>query len=203
MERDTIFYLRNRSAGRREFISGVLVGGGFADVQIQFASDGLGVVVDEEITLHFKHAGHFLNRDYLVSRVIEDGDGTRLKLVPQGVEPEDDDMRGSERIPMIYESMVARLGDQIECMLLDVSNAGIAVIGGGNYRCGDVLEFDMVIEGQRYFGEVTLRSAIEVRRGRFRYGLQCNADKNGHNLTAMLPDLWIALQIKYLETVIV
>lgn len=203
MESDTIFFLLDRTSERREFISGVIVGGGSTDVVIQFVSEGLGVVVDEEITLYFKHSGHFLNRSYLVSRVTEDADGTRLKLIPQGAEPEEGDLRGSERIPTIYESMVARVGDQEDCMVLDVSTAGIAAIGGGDFREGDVLEFDMVIDEQRYFGEVTLRSVIEVRPGRFRYGLQCNADKDGHNLTAMLPDLWIALQIKYLETIMV
>ena len=80
MERDTIFYLLNRSAKEREFISGVIVGGGSEDVVIQFTHRDLGLAVDDEITLHYKHAGHFLNRAHRVDRVTEDDRGTRLNL---------------------------------------------------------------------------------------------------------------------------
>ena len=203
MERDTIFYLLNRNAPERQFISAVIVGGGLDEIVIQFTRRGLGLVVDEEISLHFKHEGHFLHRSFQVMRVTEDSSGTRVKVVPMGAEPEENDLRGSERIPTIYESITARLGDEKDCIVLDVSTRGIAVMGGGGYGRDEEVEFEMQINGQDFLGQVNIRSSIEIRPGRYRYGVQVVPDMAGHNLSATLPDLWVALQIKYLETVLI
>jgi len=200
MERDTIFYMLDPGPRQgREFISGVVVGGGGDSLVIQFARSWLGVSVDDVIPLHYKIHGRFMSRDHHVVRITEDEAGMRLKLQPIGDEPEAKDLRGSERIPTNQETMIARLGDESDCPVLDISESGIAVMGGRGYARGDVVEFDMWVDGGQHFGLVTVCSAIEVRSGRFRYGLKCNEDQEGHNLRTNLPKLWEALQIKHLE----
>lgn len=203
MERDTIFYLLNRnSPNQREFVSGVVTGGGTESPVVQFSRPWLGVHVDEKIDLHFKHNGRFVCREHHVQRVTEDESGTRLKLLPLGAAPDPCDMRASERIPTVYESMIARLGTEKDCIVLDVSMSGIAVMCGGRFKKDEILEFEMWVREVQYLGSVSVRSVIEVRPGRFRYGLHCLVDSPGYNLKLTLPQLWVSLQIKYLEIMV-
>jgi hypothetical protein len=200
MERDTIFYMLDRNSPQeREFISGVVVGGGGENLVIQFARSWMGIAVGEKVPLHYKSHGQFLSREHLVTRVTEDEDGTRLKLEPIGHEPQLKDMRSSERIPTIHETMLARIGRESDCVVLDISTSGVAIMGGGHYSRGEVVEFEMWVRDTQYLGTVTICSTIEVRPGRFRYGLKCNEDAEGQNLRGSLPQLWVALQIKFLE----
>jgi hypothetical protein len=200
MERDTIFYLADCNFPQgREFISGVAIGGGGESLVVQFARPWLGVAVDEVIALHYKSHGQFMSRDHLVVRVNEDEDGTRIKIVPIGTEPELKDMRSSERFPTHHETMIARLGPEPDCAVLDISTSGIAVMGGGHFEKDDVVEFEMWVRSGQFLGTVTVCNAIEVRPGRFRFGLKCNGDQEGHNHRAGLPELWVELQIKHLE----
>ena len=95
--------------------------------------------------------------------------------------------------------MLARFGDEKDCMVIDISEDGLAVIARENHSIGKEVTFEMWIRSTLYRGIVEIRSVATAARGKFRYGLLCLPDVAHHNLSASLRDLSVDLQVKYLQ----
>ena len=151
------------------------------------------------VLVFFKQDGEFMRRAHSVSGTTAGLDGLVLELSPQeGAEP--GELRGSKRVTTIFEGLVAQFGEEENCVVLDVSEAGLALIAGQEHGIGKILDLQMWVGEVCYLGMVTVCSVDrEPRRGRFRYGLKCNEDGMSHNLSDSLSTLWVALQVKYLE----
>jgi hypothetical protein len=187
------------AAGRRVFLSGCVLSCNERVVVALFEKDcGLrwGVVTDG----FYQEGDVFMRQAYRVISSADEEDGTRVDLLLQG-EPKSAEMRACERVTTIFEPMLATFGGEPNCLVLDISDVGIALVANGEYPVGTTLALESWNDQELLSGRVTIRSVSPAPRSKFRYGLCCEVDEEPHNLHAELRNLFVALQVKYLELV--
>ena len=85
--------------------------------------------------------------------------------------------------------------------MLDISPDGLALVATNRYEVGQVKSLTMLVGDDELEGTVTVCNVYARKGGGFRYGLHCNEDrKSFENLNQTIRQLWVNLQIAYLET---
>ena len=85
--------------------------------------------------------------------------------------------RGTYRVCTVMTNRTAGLGDQDDCLLLDVSATGFAVISMQRYEIGESVTASLNHDGQVFSGQAVVQSIYEVQPGEYRYGLHATAER--------------------------
>ena len=80
--------------------------------------------------------------------------------------------RESYRCPTLVEDIVARVGAETGCKVLDVSQTGLAVMCNTTYAPGSQLDVSLRFEGETTEGRVVVQSIQVPPGGCTRYGLR-------------------------------
>jgi hypothetical protein len=153
----------------------------------------------EESMLYFKEGKCFLRQSWKVSSVLPADPGLRISFTGP-TEPEPGDLRGSERIPTVMNGMTATLDGERDCLVFDISEAGIALTATRMHEIGSYLRFEMWARDTLYTGSVKVCNAAAQPRGRTRYGLQVVEDRDDDRLHRSIRRLWLALRLRQLES---
>ncbi len=104
-------------------------------------------------------------------------------------EPVSVEGRQAFRVSAAATDLTAKLGDQNDCQLLDVSCSGFSVVASAGHSIAKVLDVTLWNEGRAYSGKAVVQSIRELAPGRIRYGLHCAEGR------AAQPELLEALRI--------
>ncbi|MHC5114885.1 MAG: PilZ domain-containing protein [Planctomycetota bacterium] len=97
--------------------------------------------------------------------------------------------RQTPRIQTVASDLVATIGDEELCPILDLSRNGLSVMSSLALEIGDVVT--VFIEGGdgTYRGSACVQSTRELWEGRFRYGMYCLDDTGDADLMSGLAHL--------------
>jgi hypothetical protein len=147
--------------------------------------------VGSEIRLFFELQRKFMQQSARVEalfestsdEIVEDGQDADdqtpqiLSIVTLG-EPASAENRECYRVLTMFTSMTAKIGDEDNCPLLDVSATGFAVMSHEKYESGRMIEVAVYYEGESLEGSVCVQSMRDLGGGQYRYGMHC-ADRRG------------------------
>ncbi|MGH0034562.1 MAG: hypothetical protein ACQGVK_06005 [Myxococcota bacterium] len=145
----------------------------------------------DELLVYFHDEGDFLQQ------VMEIADPTGSELVLRSVgDPISADQREHDRTSTLTSDLVARLGEENDCLVQDVGPMGFAAVGPLGLRQGQVVDISLHFEGRCYVGDASVQSLREVGDGRARYGLRLLAQASGPGkpLVEALPEIRRAIQ---------
>lgn len=116
-----------------------------------------------------------------VARIEESVDGAPIptvRVVTIG-DPLSAEGRSHPRISTVASELVATVGGEAGCPVVDLSRTGLAVMGSEPRATGDIV--DVVLENgpETYTGRACIQSRRELWEGRFRYGLHCCDTRDG------------------------
>ena len=98
-----------------------------------------------------------------------------VHLVTVG-DPVSAESRQCYRVVAIMTDRTAKLNDEEDCKLLDVSATGLALISTGSYRIGDLVTTTLNDKKMKFTGQVSVKSIKPLEDGYTRYGLHCAED---------------------------
>lgn len=140
---------------------------------------------------------YFHVEDDFVQQVAEvasrDDDTLLLRAVG---DPISADRRQQERVSTLAADLTARIGEENDCPVHDLSATGFAAVAGAGLRPGQIVEVSIAYEGRCYVGRASVQSLREVGRRRIRYGLRVLGEHVGPGkpLHAELPAISLAIQ---------
>ncbi len=198
-QQTAIYMLRSGSSEVRSLVAGTALEIGRGGLVATFDESDVELCAGQEITLYFREGRQFQKQDFRVQGIKRGADrGVRLKLAVCG-DKTAGEIRGSERYSTVFEGMTATLGDEPHCLLVDIGEGGMALIAGTKHEPGTSLRLEMWVQEVCYRGSVTVCSVSEAPRGRWRFGLSCDADADEDNLRHSLKRLWLTMQMKQLR----
>jgi|GEM_PF-5334148 len=134
--------------------------------------------VDAHFTVYFEDAFEFMRQEALAVAV-ESGEAPVVEFELIG-EPESAECRRAQRVPTMYANRTALFGSEEDCLLLDVSETGYAVVSKQRYEKGHVVTATVTYNGGFFSGPATVQSVREMENGDIRYGLRCIPVRTGH-----------------------
>ncbi len=81
--------------------------------------------------------------------------------------------RQHPRISTVASELIATLGKESFCPVVDLSATGFAVMSSEPHEVGSVIEVTIESGAHRYSGTACVQSRRELWEGRFRFGLYC------------------------------
>lgn len=201
MNVQTALYLMHPGSNeRRTLISGTVLQVARRSFAATFDNSDVELVVGQILTVYFREGRQFRKQEVKVAGIKRGTDrGVRLKLSPTG-EPTAGEIRESERYSTVFEGMTATFGETRDCLLVDVSAKGLALVAGTELEVGQSVRFEMWVKEVCYRGSCTVRSVTAMPRDQWRYGVSCDDDVDNDNLRNSLKRLWLTLQMKQLRS---
>jgi hypothetical protein len=115
-------------------------------------------------------------------------------------QPVSADSRECYRVSTVMADMVAQVGDEPDCPLLDVSATGFSVLSGQSFDVGSMVDVSLWHEGVRFTGRACVQSLREMSKGRIRYGFHCAQERSGNSVLAKgLQQISLAVQRQHLR----
>jgi hypothetical protein len=170
---------------------GRVIGVEGARCTVQLGAGALDVASQREVLVYFHTEEDFLQQ------VMEIGDRGADTLVLCGVgDPISADQREHERVSTLTADLAARIGEEIDCPVHDLSATGFAAVANAGLAAGQIVDVSLTFEGRCYVGRASVQSIREVGRRRVRYGLRLLTSTSGPGkpLHAELPRISLALQ---------
>jgi hypothetical protein len=81
--------------------------------------------------------------------------------------------RQSFRVSCVVDELTISFGGSADCSLVDVSSTGFGVVSSEEYEIGATVTATPTYEECGHTGNVRIQSAVELRKGGFRYGVRC------------------------------
>ncbi len=134
--------------------------------------EGLGFEAEQEILIYFEKRRQFMQQAARVDALLDTDEGQVVAFQALG-EPVSAESRQCYRVSTVLSDIKAIFDDVYDCPLRDVSVTGFAVASPNAYKIGQVLDAEIVFEGKRYVGEVSIQSVAPLRDGMTRYGVNC------------------------------
>jgi hypothetical protein len=162
-----------------------------ASCRVEIDPDAIRLDGENALLVYFHDEADFLQQVMEVDRQ----EGAALELHFVG-DPISADQRQQERISTVSANLAARIGEELDCPVHDVSATGFAAVAPAGHRLGEIVEVSLEWEGRCYVGRATVQSLREVGRRRVRYGLRLLGNESGPGkpLHAELPAISLAIQ---------
>lgn len=142
-----------------------------------FNDADLAAEAGQEVIVYFHRGNEFMQQSARIDAVMPTEEQTIIVFETVG-EPVSCESRQCFRASTVMAGLTARLGDEDNCQLLDVSATGFAVMAAATHHVGNVLEAELHHDGKNYRGTATVQSVRAMDHDRIRYGLHVVADKN-------------------------
>ncbi len=81
------------------------------------------------------------------------------------------EQRQTFRVSVALSGIVANIGDERNCQVVDLSPEGLGVVSGRELKLGSLIPVSMMVEGQPIANAARVQTAIKRPDGKFRYGL--------------------------------
>ena len=201
MNRNTpLLLIKYLDDGLRAFTKGFVVKEGWRSLVVHFEDVSV-LDVGEEIALYREWKDALIVQNYRVLKKKEmtiQG-GVQLKVRRVG-EPRPFDQRTCQRCPNVHEMIVAELGGESGCIVVDVGDDTLGIIARSGHSVGDILDLKIDIAFTEFMGSVTVCSVADERWDRNRYGVVCNVAFQKDEMQQFLKRLKMTIQFKSMQT---
>jgi hypothetical protein len=126
--------------------------------------------------LHFEQKQKFFQQAARVVRK-ESAEPTVFELQLQG-EPVSAESRQCYRVSCLGAGIKAKVADELDCEVVDVSATGLAFYATSSYEIGRRVRITFLYGGQEYVGQGTIQSMRRVSAKLTRYGAHCGDTKS-------------------------
>ena len=138
------------------------------------------VEAGQEVLIYYEFHRKFMQQPVRIETVITADNKTIIGFRPLG-KPVSAERRQCYRVSTLTSEITARLGEDDECQLADVSASGFSVLSTEEYNIGKVLKVEISYGDKKFIGTACVQGAREVTQGRIRYGLHGIEDKDSED----------------------
>jgi len=139
--------------------------------------EGVQIGEDTDVFLYYEIRNTFTQQAAHILTVDDEDPCSVIEFRITG-EPVSVEGRGAFRVSAVTSNLTAKLGDQHDCQLLDVTISGFSVVASAEHNMAKVLDVTLRHQGRAFSGQASIQSVRELSPGRIRYGLHCSANKS-------------------------
>ncbi len=170
---------------------------------IRFVADAFAFEVDQEVLMYFNGKTEFLQQVGCVKEIIEEeeesDEGPLFVIDPVG-DPISAESRETYRVSTISANLEARVAEEENLQVQDLSSTGFAVLAGEEYQLGQVLDVGIAHEEQQCHGRAAVQSIRPLGPHRIRYGLRAlEEDPHTGEFLQVLQQISLAVQREQLQ----
>ena len=165
-----VYVSRLEEASRRVLHPGRLVGTGHESLTLRLDEPSLDLHAGEVLRFYFQMHERFMVQSARVTAVLPGDEGLSLLLRLEGT-AESTESRQSYRVTTQCIELLARVADEDNCPVLDVSLNGLAVLTRRAHEAGNVVSVSFTLLGRPYEGDCCVQSVQPLADGRIRHGL--------------------------------
>ncbi len=128
------------------------------------------------LTLFFEVGGAFVSQTASLNAVLGHAPRAIIDVTSNG-RPASAEHRTAFRVPVVNTELIARIGHEADCPVLDISSNGLSVIASERYEPDNILSVTLEFDGQQFSGTGSITSVRETWDRRMRYGIHCTTNK--------------------------
>ncbi len=164
----------------------------------ELEEDDLLTKAGQEVLIYYEVERTFMKELAWIENVIQDDPKPAISFGTSG-KPVCTDSRACYRVPLATKNLTANVGLEEGCKLLEVSQAGFAIIASHLLPKGKLIEATLCYGHGEFSGRARVQSVTELGHGRRRYGFSCVDKKLAHgSLLRGLHVISIAVQRDHL-----
>lgn len=194
------------SSNTRRLRRSVVVDAGSDTVAVQFVADPFAFEVDQEVLMYFNVKREFMQQ---LGRVVEvnvpdsaegkKAESTTFVLAPIG-DPISAESRKFYRVSTISAHLKAKVGDESDLDVQDLSSTGFAIIASNEYSLGETVPVSIAHDAEQCHGIASVQSVREFGPGRIRYGMRAiEEDPHTNDFLQVLQRISLAVQREQLQ----
>ena len=138
------------------------------------------VEAGQEVIVYYEFHRKFMQQPVRIETVVATDNKTIIGFRPLG-KPVSAERRQCYRVSTLTSELGARLGEDDECQLADVSASGFSVLSTTKYDIGKVVKVEINYGDKKFIGTACVQGARDVTHGRIRYGLHGIEDKDSED----------------------
>lgn len=138
---------------------------------VEFDDDPVPLEVDDEVIVYFDDDGNFMQQVVRIREIVRQEPRLQVVLTSIG-DATCAESRKHFRVSTLSSEIHARIGEEADCAVQEVSATGFSVVAGESYDLGSTIEVAIEYEGDFFCGSASIQSILELRPGHLRYGLK-------------------------------
>ena len=187
-----ILFVADRSIAQAPFSPGFVVRRGSESTVAQFEHQ-LDLAPGEPVWVLYRSAGGFWRQRSHVSLLAIEGGRALYEAKPKA-KAEPHESRSAERVMTVYDSLSARLGDEPECRVLNISSNGSLVTAHAPLAAESEQVLEIRVDDTNHRGAAVVRSVRSAQLGGFHYGLEFAPGPRGDELRESVCHVWGAFR---------
>lgn len=153
--------------------------------------------------MYFSGKTEFLQQVGCIKEIIEaeegSDEGPLFVIAPVG-DPISAESRQTYRVSTISANLEARVGEEENLQVQDLSSTGFAVLAGDDYQLGQTVEVGIAHDDQQCHGRASVQSVRPMGPRRIRYGLRAiEDDPHTGEFLQVLQQISLAVQREQLQ----
>lgn len=146
---------------------------------VQLEEENLLTKAGQEVLIYYEVERTFMQELAWIQNVLQDDPKAAISLGTSG-KPICAESRACYRVPVATKNLSANVGLEKGCKLLEVSQAGFAIIASHSLPKGKLIEATLCYGYGEFSGRARVQSVKELGHGRRRYGFSCVDKKMAH-----------------------
>ena len=142
---------------------------------IQFVAEPFAFEKDQEVLMYFTGKREFMQQIGRIVEIIEPEEGSdesiTFQIQPIG-DPISAESRQHYRVSTINAELSARLGEEEDLKVQDLSSTGFAVLASREYQIGQTVQVAIARGDEQCHGLASVQSIRNLGVGRIRYGMR-------------------------------
>ena len=170
---------------------------------IRFVAEPFAFEVDQEVLMYFSGKNEFMQQVGCIKEIIEaeegSDEGPMFVIDPIG-DPISAESRQNYRVSTLSANLEARVGDEENLQVQDLSSTGFAVLAGEEYELGQVIEVGIAHADMQCHGRASVQSVRPLGPNRIRYGLRAiEEDPHTGEFLQVLQKISLSVQREQLQ----
>lgn len=181
----------------------VVVDASSEEFSIQFVAEPFAFEADQEVLMYFNGKSEFMQQVARVREIVEpeagSGEPITFTLEPVG-DPISAENRQNYRVSTISADLEARVGEEENLDVQDLSSTGFAVLASADYDLGQTVEVSIAHGEEQCHGIASVQSVRNFGLGRIRYGMRAiEEDPHTGEFLQVLQRISLAVQREQLQ----
>ena len=153
----------------------------------------------QDIFVYYESSGKFARQPARIDLIVDTPSGCTFTFPFTG-DAVSGESRQCYRVSTVMAAVTATFGGEENCLVVDVSATGFAVLAAEQYKATDIVEVTIRFEGETFNGQGRIEAVRELGAGRIRYGLHCLDGKStDETLCKGLQQISAAVQRQHLR----
>lgn len=167
---------------------------------VEMDEPGLEFTPGQDIVVFYDLRGEFVQQVARVSAVLTTAPRAVFGFETMGA-PVSAESRQCYRVSTVVAELMAKVGEEDNCPLLDVSATGFSVMSSRQYPIGASLAITLRFDGVAFSGTASVLSVKELAAQKWRYGLHCLEERKpgGNHLKNGLRRISMEVQRQHLR----